>query len=241
MANVSKQQSLLSLWHKSLKWDFLLQVRYNIFAIALIVSGFYIGCWQIVGDVLPDTVLVLLLFSDPAMLGFVFVGVLVMTEKDNNTLQALIVSARSAHDYILSKVLTLTVTAMVCSLLIALVVKGFSINYGYLCLGVGLSSVLFILLGFIAATRVRSFNEYVFVLPFFMLPLCLPFLNYFGLTDLTIFYLIPTQAALLLLDAAFEGAIAGWALGYAILYLLAWSVGAWLVALKYYQKYLAER
>ncbi len=37
-----------------------------------------------------------------------------------------------------------------------------------------------------------------------MIPCFLPFLNYFGITDTILWYVIPTQASLILFEAAFS-------------------------------------
>ena len=47
-------------------------------------------------------------------------------------------------------------------------------------------------------------NQFIIIIPFFMIPFILPLLNFFNLTNTWILYLIPTQAFLELLWASFH-------------------------------------
>lgn len=219
---------------KALKWDFYLQKKYNILLIALIISILYSVCWRIIGGDLPNKVLIVLIFSDPAMLGFLFIGVLLLKDKGNNTLQVFNVSPLSTQQYILSKTISLTIIAIICTLIISIVAFGIGVNFFFFVLGVILSSSLFIFIGFIAVSMVKSFNEYVFVLPFFMLPLCVPFLNYFGVTNSKLLYLIPTQASLILLDTILHENVNFLSVIYALVCLLIWNILAYKIAKKFY-------
>ncbi|WP_340201877.1 ABC transporter permease [Ascidiimonas sp. W6] len=230
-----------NLLYKALKWDFYLQKKYNILLIALIISIFYAVCWKIIGNDLPGEVLVILIFSDPAMLGFLFIGVLLLTDKGSRTLQVFNISPLSTEGYIWSKTISLTIITIFCSLVITIAAHGLDFNFIYLLLGVILSSTLFIFIGFIAVSLVNNFNEYVFVLPFFMLPLCIPFLNYFGITNTKLFYLIPTQASLILLDTILHKNTDFIQIMYAIGYLILWNFIGYIIAKKFYKKFLIKQ
>jgi fluoroquinolone transport system permease protein len=178
---------------------------------------------------IPDDVLVLLIFSDPSVLGFLFVGVLVLFERGANTLEAVVVTPLSSAEYLWSKAISLTLIALPCGL--AMGWAGHGARFGYLTLAAAivLSSLLFIFLGFVGVARVRTVNEYLLIVPAFLGPLNLPFLGLLGLWDSPIFYLIPTQASLILFQAAFEPRPV-WELAYAVGFLTASVAGAFLWA-----------
>jgi len=67
-----------------------------------------------------------------------------------------------------------------------------------------MTSAIVTLLGFYGASRIRSFNQYFIIIPLFLTPLALPLLNFFGLTDSLLLYMLPTQASLNLLWASFH-------------------------------------
>ena len=64
-------------------WDLRLQVKYQILTVAVIVTALYISIFKLLVRGEFDELLVLLIFTDPAMLGFIFIGALVLFEKSS--------------------------------------------------------------------------------------------------------------------------------------------------------------
>jgi fluoroquinolone transport system permease protein len=205
-----------------IKWDFLFFLRYQIITVAAVIAGLY----SIILGLLPDnsdTFLILIIFSDPTFLGFLFIGVIVLYEKSSNTIQALSITPARLGNYMISKSMVLTFIAIFAAMFMAVSSKGFQFNSGYLLLAVILSSVLFILLGFVGISKVKTFNQYILVIPMFFVPAVLPLLEMFGFISSPVFYIIPTKASLLLFEAAF-GRISFSEFVYCIVYLSAWIV-----------------
>jgi fluoroquinolone transport system permease protein len=70
----------------------------------------------------------------------------------------------------------------------------------------------------------------------------LPVLHYSGVWAAPVLYLVPTQAPLLLLGAAFDQvALASWQLAYALAYPVLCAVGLWLAAKVLFDRYVVER
>jgi fluoroquinolone transport system permease protein len=67
-------------------------------------------------------------------------------------------------------------------------------------LNITLSSLIFTFLGIAGVMHVKTFNQYLIVIPLFLAPTSLPLLNYFGLTHLNVLYLIPTQSTIYLFE-----------------------------------------
>ncbi len=208
-----------SLFHL-IKWDFLFSLRYQIVTVAAVIAGLY----SIILGMLPDnadTFLILIIFSDPTFLGFLFIGVIVLYEKSSNTIQALSITPAKLGNYIISKSMVLTLIAIFAAMVMAVSTKGFQFNSIYLLLAVILSSALFILLGYVGISKVKTFNQYILVIPMFFTPAVLPLLEMFGFVSSPVFYIIPTKASLLLFEAAF-GRISIHEFIYCIVYLSAW-------------------
>lgn len=220
--------------------DFALIVRNRILAAAAVVTALYVLIIQVLPDESFNMVLTMLILSDPVMLGFMFTGAMVLFEKSSNTFQALSVTPVRPREYLLSKGLTLTVVALAASMVMAVSGLRLDFHFLYLTAAVVFSSLLFIYIGFIGVSRVKTFNQYFVVIPICMIPTCLPFLNYFGATDTLVWYAIPTQASLILFTAAFEGT-GGTGAGemiYALIYLPASVLLSYRLALRAYLKML---
>ena len=223
---------------KLLKWDLLLQVRYNIVTIALIISLLYILLIKSIPVDNLDPLLMLCVLSDPTMFGVLFVGVLVLYEKDSNTLNALIVTPIKSWQYLWSKAITLTTIAVPIALAISIVGHGIDIKYIYLLLSVILSSVMFVFLGFAIVTSSKGFNQFVIKFAVFTIPVSIPILALFDLVESNLFYIIPSQATILLLKAGFNYSITTWQVLYSITYLLIWLLFSLYLAEKAYNRNL---
>lgn len=219
-----------------LKLDMILIIRNRILHIAALITALYAGILQVLPENNFITVMITLIFTDPVTLGFMFIGVMVLFEKGGNTLQALSVTPVRAEEYLWSKAITLTLVALVASVLMALAGVGLQFRPGFLIAAVVFSSILFVFIGFIGVSKVKTFNQYFIVIPVFMVPGFLPFLNFFHITDTWLWYLLPTQASLVLFSAAFETTVTITRIEiiYALLYLplscwfaLLWARSVW--------------
>jgi fluoroquinolone transport system permease protein len=226
-----------------LVWDLKMQKSYGIaplYALAMLI--FIVVLWVVpMNDISP--LLVMMIYTDPVFLGFLFISVLLYFEKSENVLQAMICTPLKPKTYILSKGFSLTIISVYTSVIIALLPYALdnpiTWNFIYLVIGVFLSAFAMVLLGFAIGSRLRTFNEYMMVAMVVMLPLMVPILNFTGLTDTYWFYLIPGQATLILIDAAFHTPET-WELVYAITYLIVFLIGCYFASLKAYEKYIVQ-
>ncbi len=187
-----------------IKWDLVLQVRYHIFTAAAVVSALYYFIFLNLHFEGVNKFMLFIIFSDPSVLGFLFTGVIILFEKNSNTLEAMSVTPVKISEYLWSKAISLTIIALLAGLAITISVKGFEFNFLFLIPAILLTSILFIFLGFIGVARVNTFNQYIIVIPLFLAPAILPLLNFFQLAPSYIWYIIPTQASLLLFQGSIE-------------------------------------
>ena len=228
-----------------LKWEFLLLYRYKIIHITFLSIFLYIVSLEITSStaIIPESdMLPMLLFFDPAIIGIMFVGALVLFEKAENTLQSLVVTPMKVWEYISSKIISLTILAAVSAVLfVILATRSFDFNYFYLFVGIILTSVFLILVGFILVARLNSINEYLLTMMLAFLGLTLPPLVHInGIYENVIFYLWPTQASFILFNGVFEG-IELWEAVYSIVYLSIWIVILFIISKRAFYKHIVQK
>lgn len=187
-----------------LKQDFVLINRNQIIAISLVVTGLYIGVFKGLaqfGDM--QKALVLIIFNDPALLGFLFVGVMVLFERNENTLQALAVTPMKLSNYLLSKSIALTVISIACCLLMAWAAVGWNFAVLQYIAATVFTTLIFGFIGFIVVAGQKSFNTYMLRAVGVIILLSLPFLGYFEIAARWLFYLFPTQPMIDLYSMSF--------------------------------------
>lgn len=189
----------------TLRRDVVLQVRYRLYA----VSVFVVVVWGVLLSLLPVAARTDAAVIVPAFLvfnlivtTFYFVGALVLLEKDEGMLAAIVTTPLRDAEYLLSKVITLTALGVAESLLVVVLLFGARFRWELLLTGTVLLGALYVLAGFLAVARHDSLNEWLLPsVPVVML-LLLPLLGHFGLVDRRLFWLHPAAPGLLLLQAA---------------------------------------
>lgn len=115
---------------------------------------------------------VVIIISDPLLIGLVFMGALVLFEKSERVLNSMAVSPISADQYLASKSISIALIALVSSSLIAvfgagvvstpLLILGAGVGSApLLILGVGVGSLLFSFVGLIVSAGVQTLNGFI--------------------------------------------------------------------------------
>lgn len=150
-----------------------MQFRYGIYAAYAFVVTFYVIILYWGDAFLPDWVPALIIFTDPAAVGFFFLGALMMLEKAETVRTALAVTPISAMDYFWAKALTLTAMALVSvTILTPLIHTG--ANWPMLAVVVVLTSLHFLGIGVPAALYFRTVTSYLIGAAGWLLPLIAP-------------------------------------------------------------------
>ena len=153
--------------------DARLQYRYGIYAAYAFVVAFYIAILTVGRGLLPAWGVGLVIFSDPAAVGFFFLGALVMLEKGEGVRTALAITPLRAQTYLVSKIVTLGGLGFGTSAILILV-HGSVANPALLLVAVALTSLSFIGLGMPIALRFRTVNGYLVGSASFLTPLIAP-------------------------------------------------------------------
>ncbi|MCL6591106.1 MAG: hypothetical protein K6U80_14265 [Firmicutes bacterium] len=188
---------------KGIQYEITLQFRYGFYYAYLFIIVLMIILLGYVPNTIKPMLLTTIIFSDPAIFGFFFVGAILLLERDQNILESLFVTPLKISQYFILKVISLSFLVMAASLGIAVFALGLSFNVFWLFLGVLMCAAFFILLGLGVTGRVKSFNAFLVKSVAYMFVLSLPLFDYLNLFHSPIFYLFPTKAALILINAAF--------------------------------------
>ncbi len=192
------------------------------YAVAFILAGWALLITQVPaidwGMLMPALVLGNLIVST-----FYFIGGLVFLEKEEGTLEALVVTPLTIWEYLASKVISLIGLSLVENLIIIGLAGGMKFWVLPMVLGISLASAIYVLTGFMAVARYDSINEFIFPSVLYTVVLVLPMLHYFGIWESRLFFLHPLQPSLILMKAAFMP-VNSWQLVYGVVSSALWIV-----------------
>lgn len=191
--------------------DLRIQRRSGFWAVYAVLCALYLALALAVPASARVPVLAGLLFSDPCVLGFYFVGGFSYLERDDGTLSALLVTPLDWREHLAARALSFAVLAVAAAVAVALppalLREGSTFRVLPLVLGVGLGSIFFTLVGLLPAARFRTVNDYIVAAELYLLPFLPPALAYYGLIpSLAAWDALPSGAALALLDLAVDPA-----------------------------------
>ncbi|MBN1649318.1 MAG: ABC transporter permease [Spirochaetales bacterium] len=172
------------------------------------------------------------IFTDTGVLGFFFVGAVVMFERNEQLFESLFVTPVRIGEYMASKVLSFLVLATGCSILIYFVSASVSVaGFILVIVAITFSTLLFTILGIGVAVIAPSLNHYFMYSIAFSILMVPTILEYFGLFSTLFVYLSPTTGILHLIHTAYRGG-ADWEIGLAIGSLLPWIAVSFMVVRK---------
>jgi fluoroquinolone transport system permease protein len=109
----------------------------------------------------------------------------------------------------------------------------------YLIIGVGLTSVFFTLFGLGVAVRHKTLNGFFLSSIFYTTLFFVPLLGYLNIVETPLYYLLPTQASLELIQASLQPIAISKGIGFIFL-LLIWIWIAYHWAYRSFQKYVIK-
>lgn len=184
----------------------------------------------------------LFLFMEPGLVGFMFVGAIIMFEKKDGVVGALSVTPLEWRDYYLAKAMIMVILGLAGAAVILSVGTGFVGNWPYVLLGVALTSIVYTFLGIGIAAKHRNLDDYFVPMVAIIAISLLPFAAYHNLLTgswTKALYVIPSYQSLYLLQTGFKE-VASDTLIIAIVALLVWALIAYQVAKTRFYKYAVE-
>lgn len=182
-----------------LKWQAILLHKNKVIIISLVVTGFYALVFYLFrGFAFIDKLLVSLLLNDPAIIGFLFIGLAIIIEKKSQVLSAISVSPINRHLYVATKVLSLSLLGSFCTLGLAYAAVGLNFNFLDMLIGSLTICMITTLMGVILVSFTFEFLKFcLYSLPLILVFVNLPLLDYLGVLELgKLKYLSPIQPSL---------------------------------------------
>jgi fluoroquinolone transport system permease protein len=181
---------------KLFKYDLNIQLRSGYWTVYGVIGLLYIVILVNLPIDIRDEVAVALIFMDTSVLGLIFVGALVLLEKQQGVLSSMSVTPLNPDKYLFSKALSLTLLSSVVSSLIWIIPLWSFKAYGLILPGVIFSSVCFTLFGLGFSAGAGSFNQFIARIMLGSLILTLPLLPMIFIPGTGWLVFLPTNAAL---------------------------------------------
>lgn len=197
-----------------LKWQFTLLQKNSIVSISFAVTLIYGVVLYFLRDAgALDQVLVALVLNDPSVIGYFFIALAIYTEIKHQILPALFVTPVRLHHFIISRTMAIAVIGVICSLGLAISVKGFEFDILAYTAGSAGICIMSALLGLIVLPFANEFLKFAMLsIPVFLAFVNIPLLQYLGAVNIgPVKYLFPIQGCVDLIDHAVSGtAITEW-------------------------------
>ncbi|MEN6314722.1 MAG: hypothetical protein ABFD25_10785 [Clostridiaceae bacterium] len=143
--------------------DIKFQFKYGFYFIYAIVVLFYIVIMEFLPGTWRSNATAIILFTDPAALGFFFIGGILLLEKNERILDALFVSPLEIWEYVLAKAASLGLISVVTGVVIAVVGLGEKVNVPVLVLSLFTGSVLYTFIGLAAGVKAKTVNQFMVI------------------------------------------------------------------------------
>jgi fluoroquinolone transport system permease protein len=223
----------------SLRWETTLQHRHGFYYVSALVVAIMAGLLTQIADSSLPTLMPGFFVNTLFITTFYFFAALVLLEKGEGTLEALVVTPLRPMEYLTVKVVTLAVLALIENVLILIIAFGLNFNLMWLMIGLMGVAIIYGLVGFIAVARFDSINEFILPSVVILLLLALPIIDHFGLWRSIIWYLHPVQPGLVLMRAAFSP-VPAWQIIYGLLGSVFWCGVAFWWARKVFDRFMVR-
>ncbi len=143
--------------------DIKYQAKYGFYLLYAFITLLYLCILALVSGEHKGITASIILLSDPAALGFFFIGGIWLLEKGEGVHRLYSVSPLRPLEYCMAKVFSLSLISVLTGLLITLFGLPAPVNYPLLTFGLLLGSGFFTLTGLYIATYAKSVNHYMII------------------------------------------------------------------------------
>lgn len=180
-----------------IKWQLFIFRRNNLMTmIAVITAVNVLVIYFLSGLGNVEKFTTLLIYNDPAIVGFIFTGIAIILEKDQELLPALFVTPLRQHVYLISRVIALSSISTLAALAMVLAARGASFNVVHFSVGAFATCAFFCMLGIFLVSYTTEILHFLLRAIPLLIFMSLPLLNYFELTDFALFRFFPVQGGL---------------------------------------------
>ena len=204
------------------KKDILLQWRQGFWLVYFVISIVYIIILLNIPRENRMMVSLIMILSDTTMLGVIFIGALILLEKQQSVIHSLFVTPLNPSNYIWSKTISLSLIAITMSILVYLPVMHLSAYTLLLFFTVAFTAAIFVMFGLGIASRVETINQYFGRLMLVSILILLPVVPFLILGQHPAFIILPYIASLDLMLGAIKP-LSTWRIILDVFLLCAWG------------------
>jgi fluoroquinolone transport system permease protein len=220
-----------------LKNDILLQWRQGFWLVYFIVSIIYVIILLNIPTDNRMMVALVMILSDTTMLGVIFIGALILLEKQQKIITSLFVTPLSPGHYIWAKTLSLSFIAITMSILIYLPVWQVSGYTVLILITTAVTAIVFAMLGLGIAASTQTINQYFGRLIGISGLILVPVIPYLLLGQHPAFIWLPYIASLDIMLGAMDP-ISIWRIMVDMIFILAWGLVAFMFCRSQVKKHL---
>jgi len=152
----------MRLW-AAIQNDIRFQMRYGFYFLYAFLTLLYSVVLIFVPDQFREIVSFIVIVSDPAMVGFFFIGAIWLLEKSEGVQKFFVISPLKSLEYILAKALSLAVISTLSTLVLLLVAGKDGAAFLLILPGVFAGSAAFTIIGLTASTYAGTVNQYLLI------------------------------------------------------------------------------
>lgn len=223
---------------KLTKFDIIFQLKQGFYLIYAILTAIYLLILFYLPQQVRAEVTAYLILSDTSIMGLVFVGAIVLLEKQQNILQSMFITPLKLSTYLWSKAISLTFIALAVSTAIGIIPGGMKNNIPGLFISVIGSSLFFTFLGLGISAGANTLNQYLAGIMVGGLIMVAPIVLFFLTPQIAFIFPINAAVELLLgkiLTLTFEKVLIN---GFI---LAIWTTAAYLFAYKRFEKQIIQK
>ncbi len=229
----------MSRWIHMLRWDAVVQARSGFWIAGLVASLPWAAVLFSLSQKQADFVLPAMIFLDVSLIGTMFMAGVYFLEKNEGSLHALAITPMKTWEWLVSKLATLTFLATVMSVVLMVSKKGWSAPWGYALLAFVCVNVTFTMIGFLLASPFDRFTNFIVLNSLVFAILNLPSLAFFDIHT-PLYWLLPSQPALLMLRGAFDGIPFTTFAGYFVIQLV-WVGALFALCIRQFHRNVSQR
>jgi fluoroquinolone transport system permease protein len=188
-----------------LLWEARLQRRCLFYAVTVVVTIVWIGLFQLLPPAAranPAALVPAFVLTNLQITAFYFAAALVLLERTQGVLPALLVAPVAPHDYLLVKMLSLTLLGAAENAVIVAFVFGVSFQWGWFVLGTVASAAVYVFAAISAVARHQGINTFLVPSIGWITLLTAPLIGYYDIVPWWAFAWHPLMPPLRLLEAA---------------------------------------
>ena len=179
-----------------------LQFRQGFYYAWIFITILYIIMLYFLPQNIKITILPLIMLSEPSTFAMIFTGAIVLLERDDKMFENLFITPLPIKTYIYSKMISISIPAVLCTFLISGLTGYFSLKLLLLLPAVILTTFFFVICGLILSASSRDIISFIGKIAVYGSIFILTILDYFGIFAGYFQYLLPSKGALVLISTA---------------------------------------